>query len=93
MMRSWWRQCQSPVGVRSPEWSVNAVGKARVGGMCSNCRDEVLWRMTKQSDAPSEIAAEARAVGQVYQHWREARTKERDQQLRAWRCCLSGMRS
>ena len=49
--------------------------------------------MTKQSDAPSEIAAEARAVGQVYQHWREARTKERDQQLRAWRCCLSGMRS
>ena len=83
-MRFWCRQCQSPAGVRSPQWRVNAVGKRHVGGMCFNCGDEVLRRITKLSDAPSGIAAETRAVDQACQHWRKARTRERGQQLRAW---------
>ena len=89
-MRFWCRQCQSRVGVRSPQWRVNTVGKPHVGGMCSNCGDEVLRRITKLSDAPSGIAAEARAVGQAYQHWRKARTRERDQQLRALALLFEG---
>ena len=35
-MQLWCRQCQSNVGVLSPEWRVSAVGKPSIGGVCSN---------------------------------------------------------
>ena len=81
-MRYWCRRCRSRVGVRVPEWRVNAVGSPNVGGACDRCGDEVLRRITSIGEAPPDIAAEARASGRTYRHWQKVHTRERDQQLR-----------
>ena len=82
MMRFWCRQCQSSVGVRVPEWRVNSMGCPNAGGACDRCGDEVLRRITKVVEAPSDIATAATAASKVYRHWQKERTRERDQQLR-----------
>ena len=78
----WCRKCRSRVGVSAPVWRVSTIGMPNVGGSCENCGDEVLRRISKVSDAPPDIGAQALAVRNTYQHWRKVRTEERDKQLR-----------
>ena len=89
-MRFWCRQCQSPVGVRVPEWRVNAMGSPNAGRACDRCGYDVLRRITSIGEAPPEIAAEARASGRTYRHWQKIHTQQRDQQLRTLATLFSG---
>ena len=82
-MNFWCRKCLSCVDVRDAEWRVNIVGKPSAGGPCANCGSPVLHRITKMSEAPPDIAAEARAVSRTYRHWQKVRTQHRDEQLQA----------
>ena len=78
----WCRKCRSRVGVSAPVWRVNRVGPADVSRECADCGDEVLRRISKVSDAPTDVGAKALAVSAAYQHWRKVRTRERDEQVR-----------
>ena len=78
------------MGVREPVWRVSMFGKPDVGGCCADCGDEVLWRISKVSDAPPDIGAEAPAVSATYQQWRKVRTRERDEWFRMLATLYSG---
>ena len=81
-MTFWCRRCQSTVAVMVVIWRVSALGKPSAGGQCGQCGDMVLWRTTKVSDAPPEVASEAVAVDGMYRRWQRIKTEERNQYMR-----------
>ena len=58
------------------------VGQTQRRGQCGQCGATVLWRTTKVSDAPPEVASEAVAVDGMYRRWQRVKTEERNQYMR-----------